>query len=119
MQWALIRGEKETGVSIMKTEEGLDTGPLYAVWRTEILPEEDAVALSERLRDQGIELLLRVLEELPQRTPVPQEGEASYAPLLAKEEGRIASGRAPRPSLTATGGCSLGPEASSSTGARG
>jgi methionyl-tRNA formyltransferase len=63
VQWALIRGEKETGVSIMKTEEGLDTGPLYAVWRTEILPEEDAVALSERLRDQGIELLLKVLEE--------------------------------------------------------
>ncbi len=92
VQWALIRGEKETGVSIMKTEEGLDTGPLYAVWRTEILPEEDAVALSERLRHQGIELLLKVLEELPQRTPVPQEGEASYAPLLAKEEGRIRFG---------------------------
>jgi methionyl-tRNA formyltransferase len=41
--WVLIRGEKETGVAIMKTEEGLDTGPLYALWRTEILPEEDAV----------------------------------------------------------------------------
>jgi methionyl-tRNA formyltransferase len=90
--WALIRGEKETGVAIMKTEEGLDTGPLYALWRTEILPEEDAVALSERLRDKGIELLLKVLQDLPHLTPTPQEGEASYAPLLKKEEGRIRFG---------------------------
>jgi methionyl-tRNA formyltransferase len=92
VQWALIRGERETGVSVMKTEEGLDTGPLYAVWRTEILPEEDAVALSERLRDKGIELLLEVLEGLPHLVPVPQEGEASYAPLLTKEEGRVRFG---------------------------
>ncbi|MGC8877469.1 methionyl-tRNA formyltransferase [Thermus sp.] len=92
VQWALIRGERETGVSIMKTEEGLDTGPLYAVWRTEILPEEDAVALAERLRDKGIELLLEVLEGLPHLVPVPQEGEASYAPLLTKEEGRVRFG---------------------------
>jgi methionyl-tRNA formyltransferase len=90
--WALIQGEKETGVAIMKTEEGLDTGPLYALWRTEILPEEDAVALSERLRDKGIELLLKVLQDLPYLTPTPQEGEASYAPLLTKEEGRIRFG---------------------------
>lgn len=89
VQWALIRGEKETGVAIMKTEEGLDTGPLYALWRTEILPEEDAVALSERLRDKGIELLLAVLEDLPHLVPTPQAGEPSYAPLLTKEEGRI------------------------------
>lgn len=89
VQWALIRGERETGVSIMKTEEGLDTGPLYAVYRTEIGPEEDTVALSERLRDKGIELLLEVLARLPHLTPTPQEGEPSYAPLLTKEEGRI------------------------------
>ncbi|GAA6763122.1 MULTISPECIES: methionyl-tRNA formyltransferase [Thermus] len=90
--WALIRGEKETGVAIMKTEEGVDTGPLYALWRTEIGPHEDALALSERLRDKGIELLLKVLEDLPHLTPTPQEGEPSYAPLLTKEEGRIRFG---------------------------
>lgn len=90
--WALIHGEKETGVAIMLTEEGLDTGPLYALWRTEIKPDEDAVALSERLRDKGIELLLWVLDNLPHLTPTPQEGEASYAPLLTKEEGRIRFG---------------------------
>ncbi|GLV48539.1 methionyl-tRNA formyltransferase [Thermus sp. LT1-2-5] len=87
--WALIRGEKETGVAIMRTEEGVDTGPLYALWRTEIAPEEDAEALAKRLRDKGIELLLEVLQDLPRLTPMPQEGEPSYAPLLTKEEGRI------------------------------
>ncbi|KHG64878.1 methionyl-tRNA formyltransferase [Thermus sp. 2.9] len=87
--WALIRGEKETGVAIMKTEEGVDTGPLYALWRTEIAPDEDAEALARRLRDKGVELLLEVLQNLPHLTPVPQEGEPSYAPLLTKEEGRI------------------------------
>ncbi|TBH17515.1 methionyl-tRNA formyltransferase [Thermus thermamylovorans] len=92
VQWALVRGERETGVAVMKTEEGLDTGPLYAVYRTEIGPDEDAVALSERLRDRGVELLLRVLEDLPRLTPIPQEGEPSYAPLLTREEGRIRFG---------------------------
>jgi methionyl-tRNA formyltransferase len=117
--WALIRGEKETGVAIMKTEEGLDTGPLYALWRTEILPEEDAVALSERLRDKGIELLLKVLQDLPHLTPTPQEGEASYAPSSPRRRGGFALGKAPRPSITATGGSSPGPGVTSSTRAGG
>ncbi len=89
VQWALIRGEERTGVSIMRLDEGMDTGPLYATWETPIFPDEDAVALGERLRDKGIELLLWVLDRLPHLTPRPQEGEASYAPLLTKEEGRI------------------------------
>ncbi len=87
--WALIRGEKETGVSIMRLDEGLDTGPLYATLRTGIGPHEDAESLGARLRDLGIGLLLQVLRDLPHLTPRPQEGEASYAPLLAKEDGRI------------------------------
>jgi len=89
VQWALIRGEKTTGVSIMKTEEGLDTGPIYLAYETPIGPEETALELSQRLRDKGIELLLEVLSRLPDLTPIPQTGEASYAPPLTKEEGRI------------------------------
>ena len=89
VQRALLAGERETGVSIMRLDEGLDTGPLYAVWRTPILPDEDAVALGNRLRDKGVELLLEVLERLPELTPRPQEGEVSYAPPLSKEEGRL------------------------------
>ncbi|MGQ9692448.1 MAG: methionyl-tRNA formyltransferase [Thermaceae bacterium] len=89
VQWALIRGERTTGVSIMKTEEGLDTGPIYLAYETPIGPDETAVELGERLRDKGVELLLEVLDRLPFLTPKPQEGEASYAPPLTKEEGRI------------------------------
>lgn len=89
VQWALIRGEKTTGVSIMKTEEGLDTGPIYLAYETPIGPEETAWELSERLRDKGIELLLEVLSRLPHLEPTIQTGEASYAPPLTKEEGRI------------------------------
>ncbi|MGQ9735937.1 MAG: methionyl-tRNA formyltransferase [Thermaceae bacterium] len=89
VQWALIRGERTTGVSIMKTEEGLDTGPIYLAYETPIGPDETAVELGERLRDKGVKLLLEVLDRLPFLTPKPQEGEASYAPPLTKEEGRI------------------------------
>jgi len=89
VNWALIEGETETGVSIMRLDEGMDTGPLYRQLRVPIFPEETAAELSERLRDLGIPLLLEVLESLEHETPRPQEGEPSYAPLLTKEDGRI------------------------------
>jgi len=89
VNWALIEGETETGVSIMRLDEGMDTGPLYRQLRVPIRPEETAAELSERLRDLGIPLLLEVLENLENETPRPQEGEPSYAPLLTKEDGRI------------------------------
>jgi methionyl-tRNA formyltransferase len=92
VQWALIRGEKTTGVSIIRAEEGLDTGPVYLAYETPIGPEETAQELAERLRDKGIELLLEVLSRLPHLEPTPQTGEASYAPPLTKEEGRIRFG---------------------------
>jgi len=89
VNWALIEGETETGVSIMRLDEGMDTGPIYRQLRVPIRPEETAAELSERLRDLGIPLLLEVLEDLEHETPRPQEGEPSYAPLLTKEDGRI------------------------------
>lgn len=89
VNWALIRGETTTGVSIMRLNEGMDTGPLYAQEPIAIKPEETAAELSERLRDRGVELLLGVLDRLEELTPTPQAGEASYAPLLTKEDGRI------------------------------
>ncbi len=89
VNWALIRGERETGVSIMRLDEGMDTGPLYAQEPVAIKPEETAAELSERLRDRGVELLLGVLDRLEELTPTPQAGEPSYAPLLTKEDGRL------------------------------
>jgi len=89
VNWALIEGETETGVSVMRLDEGMDTGPLYRQLRVPIYPGETAAELSERLRDLGIPLLLEVLENIEEEVPRPQEGEPSYAPLLTKEDGRI------------------------------
>ncbi len=89
VNWALIEGETESGVSIMRLDEGMDTGPIYVQERTPIGPDETALELSERLRDRGIQLLLDVLERLEVLEPRPQVGEPSYAPLLTKEDGRI------------------------------
>ena len=89
VNWALINGEPETGVSIMQLDAGMDSGPVYVQEKTTIGPHETAQELSERLRDRGVELLLDVLERLEEREPEPQRGEPSYAPLLTKEDGRI------------------------------
>lgn len=92
IQWALIRGERETGISIMQTEEGLDTGPVRHVARTAIGPEETAPELTERLAELGARAMVEALDlllegELP---CVPQdEARASHAPPLTKGEGRI------------------------------
>lgn len=91
MQWALIRGEKETGVSLFQIEKGLDTGPVFLQGRYAVPPEANASTLRESLVSLGLELLdefLRRLEEGPW-SPTPQSGEATVAPLLTKEDGRI------------------------------
>ena len=89
VNWALINGEPETGVSIMQLDAGMDSGPVYVQEKTAVGPHETAQELSERLRDRGVELLLDVLARLEEREPEPQRGEPSYAPLLTKEDGRI------------------------------
>ncbi|MBL0059515.1 MAG: methionyl-tRNA formyltransferase [Elusimicrobia bacterium] len=91
MQWVLIRGETETGVSLFRIEKGLDTGPVFLQGRQTIDPADDAVTLREKLVALGLELMdnfLRQLEEGPW-APTPQSGAVSTAPLLTKEDGRI------------------------------
>lgn len=91
MQWALIRGEKETGVSLFQIEKGLDTGPVFLQRKYGIMPEDNAESLRKNLVSLGLELLeefLRKLEEGPW-VPSPQAGESTGAPSLAKEDGRI------------------------------
>jgi methionyl-tRNA formyltransferase len=92
IQWAIARCERETGVTTMLMNEGLDTGPLLLTARTEIGCDETAGALESRLASMGAELLLATLAGLAagQITPSPQdESLASRAPLLRKEDGRI------------------------------
>jgi methionyl-tRNA formyltransferase len=75
---AILAGDKETGVCLMELEEGLDTGPVYAMAATPIGEEETADDLRRRLGAIGNELLLRALSE-GLGTPVPQVGEPTYA----------------------------------------
>ena len=92
IQWAIADGEPETGVTIMKMDAGLDTGPMLATRRTPILPSDDSQVLHDRLAQLGAELLVETIPAyvsgkiVPQ--PQPAEG-ASYAAKIKKEDGRI------------------------------
>jgi methionyl-tRNA formyltransferase len=78
---AILAGDEETGVCLMQLEEGLDTGPVHSCERVAIGPEETLDELRGRLVDVGTGLLLRSLAE-GLGTPVPQEGEVTYAAKL-------------------------------------
>ncbi len=92
VQWAIVRGEAETGVTTMLIDEGLDTGPLLLAESTPIGPEETADALEARLARLGGDLLVRTLEGLEEGALVarPQDASrATLAPLIKKEDGLI------------------------------
>ena len=90
IQWAIARGETRTGVTTMKIDAGLDTGDMLLKWETEIGPEETAVELGERLAVAGAGLLVRTLAGLSDIVPQKQdEAQATYAPILKKEDGRV------------------------------
>jgi methionyl-tRNA formyltransferase len=91
IQRALMNGERRTGVTTMLMDEGLDTGDILLQEETEIADGDDAQTLGARLSCMGASLLVRTIKDLGDNLirPIPQEGEASYAPPLRKEEGRI------------------------------
>lgn len=92
IQWALLNGEPETGISIMQTEAGLDTGPVRHVEKLAILPEDTALTLFDKLAELGAQALLEGLELLASdRLPCqPQDDtQATLAPLLTKEDGEV------------------------------
>lgn len=92
IQWAIADGEPETGVTIMKMDAGLDTGPVLAMRRTPILPTDDSQVLHDRLAQLGAELLVETIPgyvsgKIPPQAQ-PTEG-ASYAAKIKKDDGRI------------------------------
>ena len=91
VQWALLKGEKVTGVTTMRMDEGLDTGDVLLRTEIEISDDDTAETLGERLSLAGARLLLETLSGLRNGSvvPTPQAGEPSYAPPLNKEDGRI------------------------------
>lgn len=87
---AVLAGEAETGVSIMKMDEQLDHGPVLAMRATPIGKDEDAVSLTSRLADLGAELLVETLENFDRAHAVEQDHAlASLAPKLRKDEGEL------------------------------
>lgn len=92
INWAIARGERETGITIMQMDVGMDTGPMLARSRIEIGEQETAVELSVRLARTGAELLSETLPRVEriEITPVAQnDSEATYAPILKREDGMI------------------------------
>ncbi len=91
IQWAIARGEIVTGVTTMRIDEGLDTGPALLARTLSIGPDETAAELEPRLARLGAELLLDTLAGLENGSlqPTPQDHSlATLAPLLHKEDGR-------------------------------
>jgi methionyl-tRNA formyltransferase len=89
---SVLAGDEETGVTIMKMDVGLDTGPMLAMKRIRIKPDDTAGSLFEALATLGADLLIETLPAYmdgklsPQ--PQPEEG-ATYAPMLKKEDGLL------------------------------
>ncbi len=91
IQWAIIKGEKETGVTTMLMNEGLDTGDVLLQESIEILDNDNSETLGKKLSELGASLLVKTIEGLESGSlkPVPQQGKPSYAPILKKQDGRI------------------------------
>lgn len=92
INWALIRGDKETGVTIQWVKYEVDTGEVFLQERVPILEEDNAGSLSEKLADRGAVLLVEALEMLRRGEAVrliQDEGEATFAPLISPEMRRL------------------------------
>lgn len=92
INWAIINGETQTGLTTMKIDAGLDTGPTLSRYETEIGGDETAPELTARLAEAGAPLVAETLRGLDRGEiePVPQrDSAASVAPPLHKPDGRI------------------------------
>lgn len=92
IQWAVIRGETGTGVSIMRMEAGLDTGPVAAVAREPIHDDDTGGSLATRLASLGADLLVETLPRIADGTVLLREQDdaaATLAPPLAKTDGHL------------------------------
>jgi len=90
VNWAIVRGERVSGVTTMRIDEGLDTGHVLLQRATEIGDDETAPELLARLAGTGAELLGETLARLDEIEARPQRDEdATHAPVLKREDGLI------------------------------
>lgn len=92
IQWAIINGEKITGVTIMQMDKGLDTGDMLCKTEVEIAPDETADTLHDKLAEAGARLIVETLAKIGAGgvAPVKQnDAESCYAKMLTKAMGKI------------------------------
>ena len=92
VQWAVINGETETGITTMLMDEGMDTGPMLLQEKLEISHDDTAGTLAPRLAELGGRLLVDTIAQLKAGTLIPKkqdDAQATLAPLLKKEDGLI------------------------------
>lgn len=93
IQWAIVNGETQTGVTIMQMDEGMDTGPIVVKEEVEILEDDDAVSIANMLSLMGAQLLVKTLDRLEdegglEKTPQ-NDDEATRAPLIKRAMAEI------------------------------
>ncbi len=91
INWVILNGETETGITIMQMDEGLDTGDMLYQKKISIHPDETAGELFDRMAALGAEAMSEALVKLEagELHPVPQTGESCYASMLSKKDSPI------------------------------
>jgi methionyl-tRNA formyltransferase len=92
IQWAIINGDSQTGITTMFMDKGMDTGNVLLTQKEPILTEDTAATLHDRLANSGADLLIRTLKGYAAHKlkPIVQDhSKATYAPLLKKQDGHI------------------------------
>lgn len=92
IQAAILNKDKESGITFMLMDKGLDTGPILAQNKIKLAPDETALSLYEKLSRLGANFLLPILKQYANNELIPQpqdDKKASYAPELKKEDGLI------------------------------
>lgn len=93
IQWSILTGEKETGVTIMQMAEGLDTGDCIEQTAVPIAEDETGGSLFEKLMEEGAELLIRTMKRIESheavRTPQPAQSPTPYAKMLTRATGQV------------------------------
>lgn len=90
MQWAIAEGDDQTGVCVMKLDEGMDTGPILACETITINDNETYETLVDKVHAIGPRLLVETIKRLDAITPIVQDdGKATITRLLDREDGRI------------------------------
>ncbi|MCX5657930.1 MAG: methionyl-tRNA formyltransferase [Candidatus Omnitrophica bacterium] len=92
INWALLKGETETGVTVIKMNEKMDAGEIIAQEKVSISESDTSMSLGEKLENKGADLVIEVLKLIDSKKarfkPQNDEG-ATFAPLLKKEDGKI------------------------------